>query len=102
MLLEHGVTALANVLNSDKAIEMGIAVVRAFIALKQLALSHGNFPYQLEQLKFLLEQRINEHDIQLAAIYDSLENLLEKKLAEDERLGNWKNRERIGYNSNRI
>ncbi len=31
---EHGITALAGVLNSDKAIEMGIAVVRAFIALK--------------------------------------------------------------------
>ncbi len=37
---EHGVTALANVLSSDKAIEMGIAVVRAFIALKQIALKH--------------------------------------------------------------
>lgn len=55
---EHGVTALANVLNSDKAIEMGIAVVRAFIALRQIAFNYGTVSYQVEKLKLLLDQRI--------------------------------------------
>lgn len=94
---EHGVTALANILNSDKAIEMGIAVVRAFIALRQIALNQRKFSDQLEELKQLLEQRIDEHDVQLKAIYDTLETLLDKKVTEEERLANWKKRERIGF-----
>jgi phage regulator Rha-like protein len=96
---EHGVTALANVLNSDKAVEMGIAVVRAFIALRQIAISHGRLAQQIEDEKRLLEQRIDEHDVQLAAIYDSLENLLDKKAEEEERLASWRNKERIGFKS---
>ena len=38
---EHGVTMLASVLISKKAIQMNIAIVRAFIALKQFALNYG-------------------------------------------------------------
>lgn len=96
---EHGVTALANVLNSDKAIEMGIAVVRAFIALRQIAITNGRFTVQLEELRQLLEQRIDEQDVQLTAIYDTLENLLNKKIEEEEMITQWKNRDRIGYKS---
>ena len=40
---EHGVTMLASVLKSKKAIQMNIAIVRAFIVLKQFALSYGNW-----------------------------------------------------------
>jgi hypothetical protein len=35
---EHGLKILASVLNSDKAIEMNIAIVRAFIGFKQLGM----------------------------------------------------------------
>ena len=37
---EHGVAMLANVLKSKKARQTSIAIVRAFIALKQFALTH--------------------------------------------------------------
>jgi phage regulator Rha-like protein len=94
---EHGVTALANILNSDKAIEMGIAVVRAFIALKQLALKQVKLSEQISEFKRLLETRIDEHDVQLAAIYETIETLLDKKISEEEKLEKWKNRERIGF-----
>ena len=35
---EHGVTMIASVLSSERAIKMNIAIVRAFISLKQLAI----------------------------------------------------------------
>jgi len=41
--------------------------------------------------------RLGEHDTQLAAIYDALENLLDKKDEEEEAKQNWKERERIGF-----
>ena len=48
---EHGVTMLASVLKSEKAVRMSIAVVRAFIALKQLVLQRNSIPAQLQELR---------------------------------------------------
>ena len=94
---EHGVTALASILNSEKAIEMGVAVVRAFISLKQLAFNQKKFSEQIDELKQLLSGRIDEHDMQLAAIYNTLKTLLDKKVSEEQQLEAWKNREKIGF-----
>lgn len=94
---EHGVTMLANVLKSKRAIKMSIAVVRAFISLKQMAMQHKDLAERLEELRKELHERIGEHDTQLAAIYDAIENLLEKKTDEETQQINWKARERIGY-----
>lgn len=90
---EHGVTMAANVLKSKKAIKMSIAIVRAFISLKQMALQHKDLAERLEELRKELHERIGEHDTQLAAIYDAIENLLDDKAEKK----NWAERERIGY-----
>ncbi|MES1161078.1 MAG: ORF6N domain-containing protein [Bacteroidota bacterium] len=86
---EHGVTMLASVLRSEKAVNMGIAVVRAFIALKQYALQHQDLTGQLQELR----DRLGEHDTQLNAIYDAIENLLDDKADQK----TWQERERIGF-----
>ncbi|HEY6503979.1 MAG TPA: ORF6N domain-containing protein [Chitinophagaceae bacterium] len=90
---EHGVTMLANVIKSSRAIKMSIAVVRAFISLKQLALQNKDFATKLEELRKELHERIGEHDTQLAAIYDAIETLLDDKTEKK----NWEERERIGF-----
>ncbi len=94
---EHGVAMLASVLNSDKAIEMNIAIVRAFIALRQLALQRSDFLQQLQQLRTELHQRIDVHDAQLNQIYEALENMLDIEAEKKAKEQAWKNRERIGY-----
>ena len=40
-----------------------------------------------------LKNRIDEHDVQFAAIYDAIENLLDEKVNQT----TWESRERIGY-----
>ena len=94
---EHGVTMLASVLNSARAIKMNIAIVRAFISLKQLAIEDKDFAEKLEELRKELHERIGEHDTQLASIYDAIENLLDEKAEQK----NWKDRDRIGFKSSR-
>ncbi|GAB2839135.1 ORF6N domain-containing protein [Ferruginibacter profundus] len=94
---EHGVTMLASTLNSDKAIDMNIAIVRAFIAMRHFANSHKDLFEQINDLRKEMQTRLGEHDTQLAAIYDALENLLDKKEEEQETKENWKKRERIGF-----
>lgn len=86
---EHGVTMLASILRSEKAIKMSIAVVRAFIALKQYAIQQNNITEQLLEIR----DRLGEHDVQLSSIYDAIENLLDEKAEQR----TWQDRERIGF-----
>jgi hypothetical protein len=90
---EHGVTMLASVLKSLTARKMNIAIVRAFIALRKFAIQYKDILEQFDELK----EKIGNHDAQLNQIYNALENMLEKKVEEENRLDLWKNRERIGF-----
>ncbi len=86
---EHGVAMLASTLKSFKARRMNIAIIRAFIALRRIVSQKD----KLTELFIQLKDRIDEHDVQLKSIYDSIENLLEEKI----NTKNWKERERIGF-----
>jgi hypothetical protein len=89
---EHGVTMLASVLKSKKAIQMNIAIVRAFIALKQFAINYRELADQIKELK----DTTDNHNVQLTQIYDALESLLEEK-AEQKK---WEDREQVGFKRN--
>jgi hypothetical protein len=86
---EHGVSMLASVLRSEKAVQMSIAVVRAFIALKQYVIRQDGISQQLQEIR----DRLGEHDVQLNSIYEAIENLLDEKVEQR----NWEDRERIGF-----
>jgi len=87
---------LASILNSERAIKMNIAIVRAFVELRQLITKTTDLTDQLVQLRQELYQRIDEHDVQLKAIYDAIENLLDEK-AEQRK---WQDRARIEFKKN--
>lgn len=86
---EQGVAMLSGVLNSEKAINMNIAIMRAFVEIKRLTMKQGDIREELKAI----QQRIGEHDTQLSAIYDAIENLLDDTAAQRK----WDNRERIGF-----
>lgn len=90
---EQGVAMLSGVINSPKAIEMNIAIMRAFVETRKLLHSNKKIAEQIQQLF----DRIGEHDVQLAAIYDALENLMDEKTEEKVKKINWDERERIGF-----
>lgn len=86
---EQGVAMLSGVLNSDKAINMNIAIMRAFVEVRKIFLKENDFREQLKEIK----EKLGEHDTQLNQIYDAMENLLDEKAAERK----WNDRERIGF-----
>ena len=86
---EQGVAMLSGIINSDKAISMNIAIMRAFVAVRQVLLQQTDLKTQLKEIK----ERIGEHDVQLNQIYEAMENLLDEKAAERK----WEERERIGF-----
>jgi len=86
---EQGVAMLSGILNSDKAINMNLAIMRAFVEIRRIVLQQGDIKEQLKQI----QHRIIEHDTQLSAIYDAIENLLDDKAAQRK----WEERDRIGF-----
>ena len=86
---EYGVTMLASVLKSEKARKMNIAIVRAFIAMRQFVIEYQDLIDQISSLR----ERIGEHDVQLNQIYDAIESLLDQKVEQK----SWEERERIGF-----
>ncbi|MBS1916788.1 MAG: ORF6N domain-containing protein [Bacteroidetes bacterium] len=90
---EHGVTMLASVLKSPTARKMNIAIVRAFVALRKMAIQYKEIIASLDELK----ERMGGYDAQLNQIYEALETMLDKKVEEENKTELWKNRERIGF-----
>jgi phage regulator Rha-like protein len=86
---EQGVAMLSGILNSDKAISMNIAIMRAFVEVRRVLLQQSDLRTQLKEIK----ERLGEHDEQLNQIYDTIENLLDEKAEENK----WNERERIGF-----
>ena len=86
---EQGVAMLSGVLNSDKAINMNIAIMRAFVEVRKVLLIQTDLKEQLKEIR----ERLGEHNVQLNQIYDAMENLLDEKAARRK----WDTRERIGF-----
>ena len=87
---EQGVAMLSGILNSDKAINTNIAIMRAFIEVRKVLLQQTDLREQLREIK----ERMGEHDTQLNQIYDAMENLLDENAAQRK----WDDRQRIGFN----
>lgn len=80
---EYGAVALANVLASAQAVEMGIYVVRAFVRLRELAASHQDLAKRLDELEYKTEALDMNHETfsrntrnQLKQVFDALRELM--------------------------
>jgi len=78
---EQGVAMLSSVLNSERAIKVNIQIMRAFVKLKELLLTHKDLAIKLEAL----ERKYVNHDKKIKAIFDAIKKLLESKPVEQKR-----------------
>ena len=80
---EYGALMLAPVLNSPRAIEAGIFVVRAFVHLKEMLLTHKELAQKLKELEY----KIETHDEQITAIFEAINQLLAPPPATKRKIG---------------
>jgi hypothetical protein len=73
---EHGAIMAATVLNSPRAVEMGIYVVRAFVRLRELLASNRELAQRFAQLEARLDKKLTEHDEAIAAILSAIRQLM--------------------------
>lgn len=86
---EQGIAMLSGLLTSPRAIEMNIAIMRAFIAVRKLMLQYSELADEVEMIK----KSVTNHNEQLNLIYEAIENILDEQ-AEYKAL---QNRNRIGF-----
>ena len=70
---EHGAIMAASVLNSPRAIEMSVFIVRAFVRLRDAARTHADLGRHLATL----ERRVTGHDQALKQVFSAIRGLLQ-------------------------
>jgi hypothetical protein len=80
---EHGALMAATILNSPRAVEVAVYVVRAFVRLRELATSHQDLAKRLDELEHKTEALAMNHQTfsrntrnQLKQVFDALRELM--------------------------
>ena len=84
---EQGIAMLSSVLNSERAIDVNIAIIRTFVLIRQHLLQYKNLQEKIKKL----ESKYNKNFKQ---VFAALEILLQEKQNQED----FKNRKRIGFN----
>jgi len=69
---EQGVAMLSSVLNSDRAVQVNIAIMRAFVQMRELATSNRALARKLDEL----EMKYDRHDKQFIEVFDAIRSLM--------------------------
>ena len=77
---EHGVTILASVLKSERAVQASIAIVRAFVRLREMLVSHADLARKIDELE-------KRYDRNFAAVFDVIRTLMNPPESERKRIG---------------
>jgi len=77
---EQGVAMLSSVLNSERAIQVNILIMRAFTLLRQMLASH-------EDLKVKLEEMESRYDEQFRVVFQAIQQLLDKDQQPGKKIG---------------
>lgn len=70
---EQGVAMLSTVLRSERAVQVNIAIMRAFVQLRRVLGSHADLARKLTEL----EQRIAGHDAAIRSLFEAIRQLME-------------------------
>jgi len=69
---EQGVAMLSSVLRSERAIQVNVAIMRAFVGLRQTLAAHKELAAKLAEL----ERRIEKHDESIRTLFEAIRQLM--------------------------
>lgn len=69
---EQGVAMLSSVLRSDRAIEVNVAIMRAFVRLREILATHKELARKLDEL----EKKLGEHDQKFQVVFEAIRQLM--------------------------
>ncbi|MFC2131330.1 ORF6N domain-containing protein [Bacteroidota bacterium] len=84
---EHGAIMLATVLNSKRAIEASIFVVRAFVKLREFVLMSKEIARKLEKFEAKTNKKLSDHDKMFQVVFDTLKKVIKEESKPKEKIG---------------
>jgi ORF6N domain-containing protein len=69
---EQGIAMLSSVLNSERAVKVNIAIMRAFVKLRQMRETNRELAQKFAEL----EKRVGKHDEEIAVILEAIRQLM--------------------------
>jgi len=84
---EQGVAMLSSVLNSDRAIEINIQIMRVFTKLREMMISHKDLARKIEDLERKFQEKFEEHDKKIILIFNAIKELLAGKAEAEKNRG---------------
>jgi len=73
---EHGALMAASVLNTPRAVEVSLYVVRAFVELREALATHKELAKRLDELESRLERKLATHDQAITGILEAIRQLM--------------------------
>ena len=92
---EQGVAMLSSVLNTERAIEVNILIMRAFVRLREAMASGKEFARRLEEL----ERRIASHDENIRTLFQAIRQLMAAPERQPKKIGFKLKEKRASYGS---
>lgn len=80
---EHGALMLANVLNSQRAVEVSIFVMRAFVRLREMLGTHKDLAHKLDEL----EKHVRDHDGHIQTLFEAIRQLMTPSPGKNRKIG---------------
>jgi phage regulator Rha-like protein len=80
---EHGILMLSSVLRSERAVQVNIAIMRAFVRLREILATHKDLARKIEAL----ETKDLEHDAQFKVVFDAIRQLMAPPAGKKKRIG---------------
>ena len=94
---EHGILMLSSALNSERAIQVNIAIMRAFVRLREAMASNKEFSRKLDEL----EKRIASHDENIRTLFQAIRQLMAPKETPVKKIGFQLREKRAAYTTYR-
>jgi len=74
---EQGVAMLSSVLNSERAVQVNIAIMRTFTKLRQMMMAHKDIKRKIEDIERKYEAKFDNYDKQFKVVFEAIKQLLQ-------------------------
>ena len=95
---EQGVSMLSSVLRSNRAIQVNIAIMRAFVKLRKILSTHKEFARKLNEL----ERKVTNHDENIHVLFKAIKGLMVSPEKPKKRIGFTAKEKRAKYRAKKI
>jgi len=84
---EHGILMLSSVLNSQRAVQVNIQIMRTFTKLRELMITHKDLTRKIEGLERKFQDKFKEHDQKFILVFNAIKDLLSDKEEKSKKRG---------------